>query len=845
MSASSPRVITTIAAAVGSLLLTVLAGVMVAALFIPMITVADATVESTVGVFDSLPETIAIESQREQNRIYATNNGERVQIATTFDQNRESVEWGEVSHFAKAAAISGEDKRYYEHGGIDLQGIVRAAVTNIAGGGISEGASTITQQYVKNTFIQEALDLETEEERDAAYEAAVDDNFDRKIKEMKLAISLEKEYTKEEILLAYLNIANFGGNTYGIEAAAKRYYATNALGLTPAQAASLIAIVQSPGVMRLDYPENFPTNQERRDVILYAMYSDGNITRDEYTEAIATPVDGTTVTIAQPVEGCANANDHARFFCDYVLKLVKDLPALGADADERQENFNHGGYEIDTTLDLALQVPAQDISWRYAAKDATQLRLGSSTVSVEVGTGRILVMAQNKDFNNTQEGGGPTTTAVNYSTDVDYGGSSGFQPGSTYKTFTLLNWLQNGHGLNEVVNGNGRTEASSKFTDSCAGRWGGPFPFRNDANESGQMTVAEGTRGSVNGVFISMALQLDLCQIKQTAQSLGVHRADNAELQSNPSSVLGTNEVAPLTMAAAYTGIASGGTVCDPLADDRVIGPDGTVLPGQNANCRKALEPDVANTAAYAMGAVMTAGTGRASNPNNGVAYLGKTGTTDDSIHTWMVGSSTRVSTAVWVGNIVGKVPLRSVRINGLSAAVLRHSIFKATATTIDDSGYRGAGGFAGPTGELITGTGVPVPEVGGQSVEQATATLTAAGFTVANGGQIDSDLPVGAVASTTPAIGSLASKNSEITIYTSNAAFGPVPMPEMVGDGYVDPGAVKAELGAQGFTNIAGDYCVPTSDDRIGKVISTSPGAGTTLRKSDAIAIGVGAKDC
>jgi membrane peptidoglycan carboxypeptidase len=243
---------------------------------------------------------------------------------------------------------------------------------------------------------------------------------------------------------------------------------------------------------------------------------------------------------------------------------------------------------------------------------------------------------------------------------------------------------------------------------------------------------------------------------------------------------------------------------------------------------------------------VMTAGTGRASNPNNGVAYLGKTGTTDDSIHTWMVGSSTRVSTAVWVGNIVGKVPLRSVRINGLSAAVLRHSIFKATATTIDGTGnYRGGGAFGAPTGELLTGTGVPVPEVGGQSLEAATEVMRAAGFTVINGGQIDSDLPAGAVASATPGTGSLASKGSEITLYTSNASLGPTEMPEMVGNGFVDPGAVKAELGAQGFRNIAGDYCVPAPGDRIGKVMSTSPGAGATLRKTDPIAIGVGAANC
>ncbi|PRY67229.1 membrane peptidoglycan carboxypeptidase [Glaciihabitans tibetensis] len=846
MSASSPRAIRVIGAALGSLSLTVIAGLLIAALVTPAITVVGATVESTAGIFDSLPESIEIDRQREQNRIYATQDGAPVQIATTFDQNRESVAWDQVSEFAKIAAISGEDQRYYEHGGIDLQGIARAAVTNIAGGGIEEGASTITQQYVKNTFIQEALNLDTEEERDKAYELAIDPSFDRKVKEMKLAISLEKRYTKEEILLAYLNIANFGGNTYGIEAAAKRYFATTALNLTPAQAASLIAIVQSPGVLRLDYPENLPANQVRRDFILNMMLDDEGITREQYTEAVSTPLDATTVIITEPVQGCAAANDHARFFCDYVLNLIEDLPALGADETERTENFKRGGYEIYTSLDLGVQVPAQDISWQYADKNATALKLGSATVSVEVGTGRILVMAQNKDYDNTEDGAGSSATAVNFSTDRNYGGSSGFQPGSTYKVFTLLNWLQNDHGLNEVVDGSPRTVPSAAFTDSCGGPWFGPYPFKNDDSFGGQMTAATATQRSVNGAFISMALKLDLCEIKNTAESLGVHRADGKPLMTNPSSVLGTNEIAPLTMAAAYAGIASGGTFCDPIAVDRVVGPTGEQLPGQIANCRASLEPDVANTAAFAMSKVMTDGTGRTSNPNNGVQYIGKTGTTDSSNQTWMVGATTRVATAVWVGNIVNAVPLRSVRIGGLQASVIRHAIFKPTATVIDNTGsYRG-GAFPGPAASLLDGTGKAVPNVTGESLDNARSILEATGFTVVDGGPVDSALPLGAINNSNPAAGSLVSLGSAVTVYTSNQSGGT--MPDVVGNGMISAADARGSLAAQGFTNIAADYCVQLPADqlgRVGRVISTTPAAGTPTPASSSVAIGIGAPSC
>jgi membrane peptidoglycan carboxypeptidase len=834
-------------AVLGGVGLSVLAGILIAALVTPTLVVVGSTVKESVGIFDSLPTFIEIDQQAQRNRIFATQDGQPVEIATVFSQNREEVAWDEVSDFAKDAAVSGEDRRYFEHGGIDPKGIVRAAAKNLKSGSAKEGASTITQQYVKNTFVQAALELPTEAEQKAAYDAATNSDFDRKLKEMKLAISLEKRYSKQEILLAYLNIANFGGNTYGIQAAASRYFNVSAIDLTAAQAASLVAIVQFPAALSLDDPANYAANTERRDVILDWMFSDGKLTNEQHAEAIATVIDGSTVSLTEPSNGCGVANEHARYFCDYITKLVKDLPALGADPEERERRWKHGGYDVYTTLDLGIQTTAQDAVWANVPDNATALNLGSSAVTVEVSTGRILAMAQNKKYDSA--GGIDTAhTAVNFSTDLAYGGSSGFQPGSTYKIFTLLNWLENGHGVNEVVDGSARTVSQGSFTDSCGGPWGGPYPFKNDDGTSGQMTVARATQKSVNGAFISMAQKLDLCEIRDTASSIGVHRADGKELETNPSSVLGTNTVAPLTMATAYAAIAAGGNYCKSIAIDRIVGPDGAELGGQSADCTKALDSDVANTAAFAMAKVMLPdGTASRANPRDGVEYIGKTGTSDGSNQTWVVGASTKVATAVWVGNISGYVPIRSYTSpKRVAGGFIRHDVFKAIALAVDARPELRGSDFPDPAKSLLVGSGVTVPEISGQSMEAATALLEAKGFTVRNGGPASSTAKEGRAASTSPATGTVASQGTTITLYSSDGTLGLVP--NEVGNGDVPSAAAVNDLQLKGFTNVTADGCEVLPADRIaneGNVVAQAPAAGSSVNLSDPITLTIGRASC
>lgn len=848
MSAQNPQSQGVFGAIAGLLGFSVLAGILVAVMLTPGLAVTSITASNTIGIFDDLPETMVIGEQPQENKIYATNAaGEHIEIARVYSQNREEVKWEDVAQVVKDATVAGEDRRFYDHGGVDIQGLIRATLTNTISGGVQSGASTLSMQLVKNYYIQEALQKETPVEVKEAIAKAQETSIDRKLKEMKLAIGLEKKYTKNEILLAYLNIAGFGGNTYGIQAAAERYYNTDAANLTLAQAASLIAIVQQPGVRSLDKPENYEANKDRRDIILGNMRVEKMITEAEYKEALAVPVDETTVTLALPKNGCIAAEPTSQQFCDYIVKSVKDFEALGDNEQQRLDNWKIGGYSIYTTLNLELQATAQATLRAYAPPEETKLALGASSVIVQVNTGRILVMAQNKIFDDSADGNGSAYTAINFNTDEPYGGSRGFQVGSTYKVFTLLNWLRSGHGLNEVVNADARTENQAAFTDSCDGPYGGTWKFRNDSGEKGTRTVMAATAASVNGAYVSMAMKLDLCETKKIAESLGVHPAirtddpstplDDTVLQSNPSSILGTNDIAPMSVATAYAALANAGTMCKPIAVDE-IEKNGEKLGGQSPECQPSLvDADVAAAAVYALQGAMNS---YGANPRDGIPHMGKTGTTNSSKQTWVVNSSTAVTSVTWVGNIIGDYPMRNYR-NALgSGGTLRHSISKAIMLHADQ--IYGGGAFPPAPPALLIGSGITLDSFVGQTVENAKAIIEARGLVYADGGEVDSDMTAGLVASTSPGAGTIMASGMTVTVYTSNGSMSA--LPDVV-SGNPPYGSAESTLNGADFNNVT-QYCVVTLDPPlVGKVLESQPGAGTVYRRDNEVKLGVGALAC
>ncbi|WP_158251147.1 transglycosylase domain-containing protein [Cryobacterium sp. Y11] len=681
----------------GFVAMSVAAGVLVTVSVTPVIALSGIAATNTISVFENLPDYVDIEPLSQKSDIFATRtDGTFELLASFYDQNRIEVGWDAISQFVKDAAVSGEDPRFYQHGGVDVQGTLRATATTVAGGD-TQGGSSITQQYVKNVLVQKCEIITDTRAHDACYNAATKTTPERKLKEMRLAIGVEKKYSKQDILRQYFNITGFGGTVYGIEAAANYYFNTTAANLTVTQAASLVAIVNNPVKFQLDYPASesngaangYAANKLRRDYILREMLRYKKINQADYDAAVAAPVEP---IITEPSTGCQTALGNA-FFCDYVTKILQTDPTFGADAATRMLNFRRGGYDVFTTLDLDVQNAAvttmnQQVPKVYAGGD-----VGAVITSVQVGTGRVLAMTQNKDYSQDPavQATGANYTGINYATDFAEGGSSGFQPGSTYKVFTLAEWLKEGHSLNERVDSRRKAKWGT-FQDSCLGPQNydkeiPPWNPRNDANESGaNYSALQATIGSINTGYIGMAKKVDLCGIRQTAEAFGMHRATGNPLSQTAASVIGTNEIAPLTMAVAFAGIANKGVTCSPIAIDRIVGPDGVELPVPRSVCTESVDTTVAAGMAYALHLVMTRGTGQQSNTNTKpqVPMIGKTGTTDGAKDTWMSGASTKVATVVAVVSLTGALSQRRQYFGKDQIATARHRMWPVVMSAVN-----------------------------------------------------------------------------------------------------------------------------------------------------------------
>ncbi|MBC7442735.1 MAG: penicillin-binding protein [Ramlibacter sp.] len=732
---------------------------------------------TTIAFVVNLPDALVISQLSQKSNVYATrSDGSPELLASFYDQNRVEVTSDAISQFVKDAATSGEDPGFYQHGGVDVMGTLTGLVATLVTGS-TRGGSSITQQYVKNVLVQKCESLGDPTKRTTCYDAATATTPDRKLKEMSLAIGLEKEYSKEDILRQYLNITGFGGSVYGIEAAASYYFNTTAATLTLPQAASLVAIVNNPLKFQLDDPQSttngdangYAANKERRDYILDQMLQYTKITQKDHDAAIKAPIQP---TITEPSTGCQTAGGSA-YFCDLVLNTLRNDPTFGADDTTRLANFRRGGYNVYTTLDPDLQAAAEKTMKENVPATYPGWDVAGVITSVQVGTGRVLGMSQNKDYSQDPavQSTGANYTGVNYNTDIGQGGSSGFQPGSTYKVFTLAEWLKEGHALNERVDSR-QTSNWGTFQDSCKGpqNYGTSFNPKNDlSNETGtNYSALESTVESHNTGYFGLAKKLDLCAIRKTAESFGVHRADGGALQQGASSVIGTNEISPLTLAAAYAGIANNGVTCSPVVIDKITGPSGPIAVPKST-CTQSVDPSVDAGMTHALQKVLTSGTATDSYRNTSpkVPMIGKTGTTDGNKDTWMSGASTKVATVVGVLSVSGYIDQRTTYFASGQAATARHRMWPAVMS-VANAKY-GGDPFAEASTMVIQGVQVPIPDLRGKTMDDAKSALEADGFSFADGGSTSSTRPVGTVARTDPAGGTSASRGAVVTVYSSS----------------------------------------------------------------------------
>lgn len=836
----------------GAIVMSVIAGVLLTAAVTPVVALSGIAANSAISIFENLPNHLNPGQLALPSTLYARQGDSTVKVAEFYAQDREMVGWDGISQYVKDAAVATEDPRFYTHGGVDVLGTGRAVLGEVSGNDAG-GASTISMQYVRNVLIQQAEAIPDETERDAAYKEATRRDLDRKLKEMRYAISIEKEYSKDEILLGYLNIALFGRQIYGIESAAQYYYNTSAKDLTLSQAASLVGIVQNPSRFQLDIPENLEASENRRNYVLERMLDAGRITQAQYEEAVATPIEP---VITPRVAGCAVAEQTLGIghFCNFVQRYIENDTSFGNTPEERSFQFLRGGYQIMTTIDLDIQAAGVEAMRAKVPSLMDGIDVGGASVSVEVGTGRVLAMVQNRPFANDPDflAANPGYTAINYNTDFDYGGSGGFQVGSTFKPITLAEWLRTGHSVRDIVNVDGRTVQENSFKASCmdGGVYGyGSFKFSNDnLGTRGNQPVLTAIAQSVNGGLVSMAQKMDLCGIFTTAENLGIHRAapqpneglptyGTTHLTMVPSNVYGgIDEIAPISMATAYAAFAGNGEVCTPVPIDSITGPDGAEVPFTKSKCKSGVSPDVAAGVAYALEYTVNNGLARHARSAIGVPHLAKTGTTDDVVDNWTVGASTKVATATWVGNVTGKVS--TMQFGGWGGLMVADQTIWPAMMNVADSKF-GGDAFPTPSESALKQTMTTVPDVSGRSYEEASQLLTAAGFTVVDGGEEDSVIAAGMVSSTNPAGGSSVPAGIGVTVYRSNASM--TKLPDVVGQGYDQ---ARTALNSAGFASVVGQCqsgpsATPANAD---PVLSSSPAAGTDAKRSSQVTLVV---DC
>ena len=652
---------------VGAILgMCLIGGTLLAGLIMPIATTSGTGANAVTAMFEESPDDLGFVQPSEQSVLLASDGS---QIATFYTENRIVVASNKISKHMKNAAVSIEDRRFYEHHGIDVQGLAGAFVNNLTGGNTA-GGSSITQQYVKNALIEQGRVNNDHN----LIEQATERTIARKINEARLAIAVERKMSKDEILAGYLNLAQFGPNRYGVEASAQYFFSKSAKDLNIPESAMLAGITQSPARWNpVKHPEEAKT---RRDTVIREMYRNGYITKEEMTSSQNVPI-ADMLHISEKPTGCAAAGS-AAYFCEYVRNDLLNDESWGKNRNDRIAKLYHGGLTIQTTLDPKKQKEAHDaLVNNIPTDDASGIQTAMS--SIEPGTGHIVAMAQNTNYGNATETD-PRATKVNLNVSRSMGGGSGFQSGSTFKVFTLIEWLKSGRSQYDIINSNGGTLPRNSWNIPCAPKARDNYKFGNlEAVGGGMMSVLESTRQSVNGSFVRMANKLNLCDIADTAKNMGVERGDGGKWKYFPSMVLGANEVTPLSMATAVSTLGAEGLHCKPQSFTKVSDSDGNVLASKDPDCDQVLDKEIARKTTSVLRQVVAPGaTGeKAQVPGREIA--GKTGTANDDTNAWFMGYTPQLASAVWQGHMSGTKTMFNAVIKGKRYGEVYGGLFPAT----------------------------------------------------------------------------------------------------------------------------------------------------------------------
>jgi membrane peptidoglycan carboxypeptidase len=621
------------------------AGLLVAAVAVPMVGAIGVATRNVANAFNTLkvPSLGQIPSRSE----LLTANGKLIAYYYPNNIYRIPVSYNQVAPVMRNAIVAIEDSRFFQDGAFDLRATLRAMAADLNGSSL-QGASTIAQEYVKNALV---LTATTKQEQ----AAAVADTLGRKIRELKMAANVEHEMTKDELLTALLNVAYYDNNAYGIQVAAERYFSTSAADLTLPQAALLAGLVRDP---TLYDPFTNPVNAtNRRNTVLTSMADVGYITRKQAAAAEKLPL-GLDESSAPLQQGCISPSAASdAFFCDYVMSEMKSNSAY---AEAYSELNSVGGLKIYTTLSPADQDAAnRAVNWVLPADNGYYNPNNDvdTEAMIQPGTGKIRAIAVDRPY-----GTGPGETTVDYAVPTQYDGGTGVQTGSSSKIFTLLTALKQGvpFGFSQAVVS--PTTVAPYF--SCKGQETSPFSLQNaEGPGKGTFTLYNGTTQSINVFYAHLEQKVGLCNVVQTAASLGMTWANGVSLlrsdpalhqplsaDNYPSFTLGFAPVSPLSMANAYATVAANGIYCTPIAISQILNVSGQSLPVMGANCHRVLAASVAEAANFILQGVLVS-PGTAAGRGIGRTAAGKTGTANGGFYAAFAGYTPHLAGYVSVFN--------------------------------------------------------------------------------------------------------------------------------------------------------------------------------------------------
>ena len=771
----------TLANVVSLVLCGILAGVVVAAAAFPAVGVSGLTAKSASDSFSDLPTNIKIPPLPQNSTLYAS-DGKTV-LATFFDENRKNIPLTDVAVVMRQAIVAAEDNRFYEHKGVDARGILRAFVKNQSSGEVTQGASTLTQQYIRSILRYSAT-------TPAELKAATQDTAGRKLREIRYAIALEKQISKAQILQNYLNITFFGNNGYGIYAASEAYFSKEPSQLTLGEAAMIAGMAQNPTQYNPVNNQQFGKQPalDRREYVLNQMVKMKYITQAQADAAKKTPLG---LNPKASVQSCENGNLKYGFFCGYFLNWWDSQPAFGKIVSEREAALKKGGYRIVSSIDTRMQAAAQKVVDEEG--EGFNNPYANGVVEVQPGTGRVLAMAINRKYGIKKNAGGKNYPYTENPLLSGSANSPGYQAGSTFKMFTMIAALQKGIPLSNTMNAPATTKTDFQG-DTCKDGSDDYCVSNADSWMTGVHTMSSAFGESVNTYFVPLEKQVGVKNAINVAQQSGVVfrssrdreqiKAAQTDSRAFGSFTLGTPLVTPLDMANAYATVAARGKACSALPVTSITDQDGKQLPAANPTCKQVYSQQVADAATDAArcptgdgsalgisctnstkGAIPTAGSvGRTIDR----PVAGKTGTTDNNNAGWFVGFTPNLAVASFIAN--PDKPNVQVPNTQLSTNIARDSLNASLK-------YLPVKNFVKPTTLMAYGIRTTVPDVVGDSVDGAKNELQNAGFSVqVSSSKENSDQAEGRVSRTDPAGGSAASKGSVITIYVSNGQAQPDP---------------------------------------------------------------------